>query len=118
MMQMAASKAMKALEGLDAAKVKSISIIFSDSKGEEEPEDEEEDISEEKTADQCPECGCEMEEGECPECGYEAEDKSEKPLKNPDKDVEGKGDVDSQSVRRQEYGASKQGRFMKGKYNG
>ena len=30
-----------------------------------------------ESEDECPECGCGMEEGECPECGYEEESAGE-----------------------------------------
>lgn len=61
MMKQAAASALKSLEGLDAAKIKAVSIIFTDTKGKEAPEemedeemeDDGEEVEEEKVCKHC-----------------------------------------------------------------
>jgi predicted amidophosphoribosyltransferase len=110
MMQEAAAKAMKSLEGLDASKVKAVSIIFSNSS---KPEMEDGEYDEEEV---CPECGAEMQDGECPECGYqEHEEPSSHKEKGEPKSFEGTEEdykEDTPEVRKKEYHQLKQ---MRGK---
>lgn len=89
----------KVLEAVKSGKIKNVSLSV---EMEGEGKGKEEDYKEEGE-EECPECGEEMVvKGKnmfCPECGYE-----ERLKPNPDKDVEGKGDVDTAKVRKEEYG--------------
>ena len=102
----------KVIERVKQGDVKSIAISFGD---------EEEGFTgerEDSSAEMCGKCGCSCEDSDnyCRECGcdlnkqgdkvYEKEGQTyEKVAKsNPDKDKEGKGDVDTKEVAKQEYG--------------
>lgn len=88
----------KVMERVREGNVKAIAIKFGE--GEEEmPMGEDSEGS----GEMCSKCGCSCEDTDnyCRECGNDLN-------KNPDKDVEGKGDVDTKAVAKQEYGDKEQ----------
>lgn len=84
----------KVMERVREGNVKAIAIKFGEDE-EEMPMGEDSEGS----GEMCSKCGCSCEDTDnyCRECGNDLN-------KNPDKDVEGKGDVDTKAVAKQEYG--------------
>ena len=87
----------KVMEKLQSGDIKAIAVKFGE--GEEEMSAGE---SEEGSGECCGKCGCSCEDSDnyCRECGEDLN----KEMPNPDKDQEGKGDVDTKAVAKQEYG--------------
>jgi len=86
----------KVMEKIKEGEIKAIAVKFGDD--EEMPVGE----KEEGSGECCGKCGssCEDSDNYCSECGNDLN----KEMPNPDKDQEGKGDVDTKEVAKQEYG--------------
>lgn len=93
----------KIMEEMRTGKVKAIAVKFGDGEDDEMPMGD----KEEGSGECCGKCGCECEaeDNYCRECGEDLN----KEMPNPDKDKEGKGDIDTKAVAKQEYGGDNGG---------